>query len=67
MKNEIESIEKKILADKYITAMKKVRFIDEIKNGLGDEIKVNGGSVKIIKKTKYERFIIWLKKIFTKF
>lgn len=42
-------------------------LITDIKTGLGKEIKKNPGRAKIIKKTRYEKFMIWLKKIFTKF
>ena len=45
----------------------KLEFIKEIKTGLGSEIKEKGGRVTIIKKTRYEKFMIWVKKIFTKF
>jgi hypothetical protein len=45
----------------------KLEFIKEIKTGLGSEIKEKGGRVTIIKKTRYEKFMIWFKKIFTKF
>ena len=53
--------------EKYKTALKKVQFINEIRNGLGDEIKVNPGSIKFIKKPWYKRLGLFLKKIFTKF
>ena len=45
----------------------KLELIKAIKNGLGSEIKQKGGRVTIIKRTRYEKFIIWLKEIFTKF
>jgi hypothetical protein len=46
---------------------RKRELITEIKTGLGEEIKKNPGRAKIIKKTRREKFMIWLKKIFTKF
>ena len=46
---------------------RKRELITEIKTGLGKEIKKNPGRAKIIKKTRYEKFMRWLKKIFTKF
>jgi len=49
------------------TETKKLEFIKEIKTGLGSEIKNKGGRVTIIKKTRYEKFMVWLRKIFTKF
>jgi hypothetical protein len=63
IKFEREAMVKETIA----TAVSKVAFAKEIKKGLGSEIKTNGGRVTIIKKTKWEIFIIWLKKIFTKF
>ena len=56
-----------MLVEKYKTALKKNQFINELKTGLGEEIKKNPGKAKIIKKTWGERFILSLKKIFTKF
>jgi len=47
--------------------LKKNQLISELKRGLGDEIKKNPSKFKIIKKTRKEKFILWLKKIFTKF
>ena len=49
------------------TAVSKVSFVKELKQGLGAEIKANGGKVTVIKKTRYQKFMVWLKKIFTKF
>ena len=46
---------------------RKRELITEIKTGLGEEIRKNPGRAKIIKKTRREKFMIWLKKIFTKF
>ena len=46
---------------------RKRELITEIKTGLGEEIKKNPGRAKIIKKTRREKFMIWLKHIFTKF
>ncbi len=64
---EIQQTERQILSDKYTSALNKVKFINELKTGLGDDIKANGGRVKKIKKTRFERFKIWLRNIFTKF
>ena len=49
------------------TETRKLEFIKEIKTGLGSEMKNKGGRVTIIKKTRYEKFMVWLRKIFTKF
>ena len=35
---EVELERRKILQDSYITEMRKNKFIEEIKNGLGEEI-----------------------------
>ena len=58
---------KAMVKETKATESGKLEFIKEIKTGLGSEIKEKGGRVTIIKKTKYEKFMIWLKKIFTKF
>jgi hypothetical protein len=55
-----------MLADLELTNIKKQAFINEIKNGLGDDIKKNPNKVKIEKQHK-KKFIDFLKKIFTKF
>jgi hypothetical protein len=64
---ESTQAEKDMLVEKYKTALKKNQYINELKTGLGQEIKKNPGKVKIIKKTWGERFMLALKKIFTKF
>ena len=56
-----------ILNDKYKTALKKAQLINEIKSGLGAEIKKNPIKAKILKKSWYEKFMVTLKKIFTTF
>jgi hypothetical protein len=65
--NEIKKLEREMLGDKYMSALRKVQFINELKSGLGNEIKANAGKVKIIKKTWFEKLTIALKKIFTNF
>lgn len=60
---ELKEMVKEIKA----TETSKNQFIKELKSGLGSEIKQKGGRVTIIKKTRYEKFVIWLRKIFTKF
>jgi len=64
---EIKQVEREILLEKYATAMKKNQFINELNNGLGEQMKINPGKAKIIKKTWTQRLSAWLKKIFTKF
>lgn len=67
LSNELKNTERVIAADKYFTAQKKVQFANEIKRGLGDEIKKNPGAIKVIKKSWGQRFKLFLKGIFTKF
>lgn len=64
---EIELEEKELLRDKFVTALRKTQFVNELKNGLGEEIKKNPKGVKIIKVSRYKRFVTWLKNFFTKF
>jgi len=67
VEREIELEEKEILRDKFLTAMRKTKFVNELKSGLGDEIKKNPRGIKIIKESRYKRFMSWLKEFFTKF
>lgn len=60
------SAKEKVLMGQSNVRQKKV-LINELKTGLGEEIKKNPGKAKIIKKTRSQRFVLWLKKIFTKF
>lgn len=53
--NELKKVESDIRLDNLKTELKKENFIREIKNGLGDHIKVNGGKVKKIKKSFFKR------------
>lgn len=64
---EIKALEREILMDKYKTARGKAQFINDLKMGLGEEIKSNPGRVKIIKKTRLQKIALFLKKMFTKF
>jgi hypothetical protein len=67
IEREIELEEREILRDKFLTAMRKTQFVNELKSGLGDEIKKNPRGIKIIKESRYKRFMSWLKEFFTKF
>jgi hypothetical protein len=58
---------KELVKETKATESSKIEFIKNLKSGLGSEIKQKGGRVTIIKKTRYQKFMIWLKKIFTKF
>ena len=64
---EIDQAEREMLAEKYKTALKKVQFANDIKNGLGLKIKANPNKARIIKHSWIKRFLLSLKKIFTKF
>jgi len=64
---EINQVGNDIINEKYKTALKKAQLINEIKSGLGAEIKKNPNKAKIIKKSWYEKFMVTLKKIFTTF
>jgi hypothetical protein len=64
---ELEQTQKEKLLMAQNNDKRKRELITDIKTGLGEEIRKNPSRVKIIKKTRYEKFIMWLKKIFTKF
>jgi hypothetical protein len=66
MSREQTMADKENLVEKYKTALKKVQLVNEIKNGLGEEIKKNPRP-KIIKKSLSSKIITIIKKIFTKF
>jgi hypothetical protein len=64
---EIQQTEReKILMPQNNERVKR-ELILELKTGLGAEIRKNPGKAKLIKKTKRELFIIWLRNIFTRF
>ena len=64
---ELEQTEKEKIMFAETNERRKNQLITEIKTGLGVEIKKNPGKAKIIKKTRAEKFSIWLRKIFNKF
>lgn len=64
---ELDATEKDIELEKYKTALKKAKFIQEIKSGLGQEIKKNPNKITIITKPWYQKVLQFVKKIFTKF
>ena len=66
----VDSIANEIKAAKMNTAMKTNKFINEIKSGLGEEVKKNPNGIKIIEKPKipwYTKLGNIIKGIFTKF
>jgi hypothetical protein len=58
--------DKDMLVEKYKTALKKAQFVNEVKNGLGEEIKKNP-KPKVIKRSFLYRIGQSIKKMFTKF
>lgn len=64
---DIAEVEKEKLVDKYKTALSKGQLINEIKKGLGEEIKKNPNRVKVIEKTWSQKLGLFFKKMFTKF
>ncbi len=67
LSKEIEAVERQINLDKATTALKKVQFANDIKNGLGKQIRANPNKVKIIKKPWYLKVRDFFGVIFTKF
>jgi hypothetical protein len=64
---EIKFEKQQILKEKAETAVSKVIFINEMKNGLGAEIKKNPNKINIIKKTRFQKFKSWFSGFFKKF
>lgn len=62
---EITNAMKNKRALEYKTKLDKIKFISEIKNGLGDTIKKDPLRVKFIKPSWFVRVFITLKKIIT--
>jgi hypothetical protein len=64
---ELKLVEQSNQLEAYKTMMRKAQFINEIKTGLGGEIKSNPNEIKIIKKSFSQRLKIFFMRIFTKF
>jgi len=62
-----EQLKKSVITDCHNTVVNKYKYIHEIKNGLGADIRKNPSKVKIIKKTWSQKLGLFFKKIFTKF
>lgn len=62
----VDNVIKEIHAIKEQTNLKKEEFIREVKSGLIDDIKQNRG-VRVIPKTRYQRFVESIRKFFLKF
>jgi len=65
--NELDATEKANNLEKYKTALKKAEFINELKNGLGKEIKKKPNQITFIKKPWHYKLKMFFKKIFTRF
>jgi|APCry1669189534_1035231.scaffolds.fasta_scaffold21359_2 hypothetical protein len=64
---ELNDAEKDILGAKFGTAIAKAKFANQLKQGLGGEMKSDPRAIKLIKKPWTTRLKLWLTKIFTKF
>jgi hypothetical protein len=64
---ELQTAEREREMFMYTNNMKKVQLINELKNGLGNEIKELGGKITIIKRPWYYKLKMFLKKLFTRF
>lgn len=64
---EIKAIERDIELDRQNTLTKKKQLINELKMGLGEEMKRNPRQIKIIKKPLSQKIKSFLAKIFTRF
>ena len=54
--DDIKKVDRDMDAEKQKTQIKKEKFIRDIKGGLGNHIKRNGGVVKKIKKSRFKVF-----------
>ena len=63
---ETVQAEKDMLVEKYKTALNKAKFVQDIKSGLGDEIKKNPKPI-IKQPTLGQKIMTSIKRIFTKF
>ena len=54
--DEFQKVDRDIDSEKQKTQLKKEKFIKDIKSGLGNHIKYNGGQVNKVKKSKFNRF-----------
>ena len=62
--DEFKKISADIGAERIRTELKKEQFIKQIKSGLGDHIKITGGKVKKIEKSRLRKFWEKLIKVF---
>jgi len=57
MLSELDKLEKENLSDKAKTEYYKKKFIEELKLGLGEEIKKNPNKVTVLKKSTSKRLM----------
>ena len=62
--DQFNKINAEIEAEKEKTQLKKEQFIKQMKSGLGNHIKYNGGKVTKIKKSRVRKFWEKLMKVF---
>ena len=55
--SELDRLEKESLSDKAKTKYYKNKFIEELKSGLGEEIKKNPNKVTVLKKSTSKRLM----------
>ena len=54
--DKVRKITSDMEADRLKTELKKEQFIRQIKSGLGEHIKHNGGKVKKVEKSRFRKF-----------
>lgn len=64
-RDTISSERNKIFLERSQTEIQKERFINEIKNGLGEKVKERPNEIIIIKKPWYHKLITGIKKLFS--
>jgi hypothetical protein len=62
--DELKKIQSDLELENLKTQLKKEQFIKQMKSGLGEHIKNNGGKVNVIKKSKLKKFWEKILKIF---
>ncbi len=67
LNKELTTKENEVKLEQFKTELKKSQFIEEVRNGLGTQIKLNPRKVRIIKKPWHVKFKNSLAKLFTKF
>jgi len=67
LSSQFKQFERENKLESYKTTLKKIQFIGDIKNGLGEDIKSNPNSIKFIKKPWHQKLKVFFKNIFTKF